>query len=621
MKKLAGKFFRYQMPYWMILGVLFANLFLLLPSSFGQEISYEVDIQGVEGKEILNTLKASSNLVQFAKTPLKSPSGLIHRGRSDEKRLLNVLKSFGYFSGKVQIAIAGNSIQNILPSQVPVDDPPKVVILITTGEIYYFDKIDLKGTDQPALQDLSPSIKSGEPAKGQAILDAERELIARTKRAGYPYAQTGKRRLRLNRTNNTMDVTLTVIPGTSARLGDISIEELVQVKEDFIYNRIPWKLGDRYSPEILEGFRSDLSGLNLFSSIKVEVPEQIELSDTNEPLLVPVNIKVKEGKFRFFGFGGDYSTTEGIGLNAFWGHRNVFGRGEKLKVTGRLARIGENELSRIDQKLNLDFQKPDFLSRKQDLLLNGELVNENTDAFERQAISGSLGISRPLGNTLSFSAGVSGEYSSIEDDDSKDDFALFGFPVSLRHDTTRDLLDPKTGFRNEIRVTPYTTAVGPGGDFTRIKLGSRGYYKITESGSVVFAGRAMLGSIVGASTDDIPADKRYFSGGGGSVRGYEYQNVGPLDNEGDPVGGRSAIEVGAEIRFRYKDYGLVPFIDGGNVFDNEFPKFDQDLQWGVGVGLRYYSKLGPLRLDLAVPLNRRDNDDPLAFYISIGQAF
>jgi translocation and assembly module TamA len=267
----------------------------------------------------------------------------------------------------------------------------------------------------------------------------------------------------------------------------------------------------------------------------------------------------------------------------------------------------------------LDFQKPDFLTRKQNLLLNAELVNENPDAFERQAISGSLGISRPLGKTFSFSAGVSGEYSSIKDNDSEDEFALFGFPISLKHDTTKDLLDPKNGFRNEILVTPYTTAVGPGGDFTRIKVGSRGYFKITES--VVLAGRALIGSIFGASTEDIPADKRFFSGGGGSVRGYAFQNVGPLNNEDDPIGGRSVVEVGAEIRFRYKDFGLVPFIDGGNVFDNETPEIDEKLQWGVGLGIRYYSKLGPLRLDLAVPINKRNSDDPVAFYISIGQAF
>jgi len=399
--------------------------------SFSEEFSYAVDVKGVENKEIVKAIKASSNLVQFAQTPLSSPSVLIHRGRSDEKRVLNVLKSFGYFSGKVRIEIDGYFIQNILSSQISKDEPSKVLISITTGTIFRFDKIELKGTDQPGLESLSPSLKSGDAAKGQAVLDTEGELIAKTKIAGYPYARIGKRVLRINRNKNTLDVVLTVLPGHRVLLGDININGLEQVKSDFVFNRIPWKYGDMYDPGVLEGFRSDLSRLDLFSSIKIAVPKQTGSTDLKEPQLTPVNINVKERQFRFFGFGGDFSTTEGLGLNAFWGHRNFFGRGEKLKVTGRLARIGENNLSNIDQKLILDFQKPDFLTRKQKLLFTAELVNENPDAFKRKAISGTLGISRPLGKTFSFSAGVTGEYSTIEDENSEDSFALFGLPLPL----------------------------------------------------------------------------------------------------------------------------------------------------------------------------------------------
>jgi translocation and assembly module TamA len=593
---------------------------LMIPyPSYSQEFSYKVEIEGVEDEDIKKAIEGSSNLFQFAKTPLSSPSVLIHRGRSDKKRFQNVLKSFGYFSSKIRIEIDGQFIENILPSQVATDKPSQVVIIVTTGKTYRFDKIKLQGTDHPGIEALSPALEPGDVAKGQAVLNAERELIAKAKIAGYPYARMGKRSLRINRDKNTMDVVLTVLPGHRVTLGDITISGLEQVKEDFVLNRVPWKHGDMYDPGVLEGFRSDLSSLDLFSSIKIAVPEQTGSTKLKEPQLTSVNLNVIERQFRYFGFGGDFSTTEGIGLNAFWGHRNFFGRGEKLKVTGRLARIGENDFSNIDQKLILDFQKPDFISRKQNLLFNAELVNENPDAFKRKAISGTLGISRPLGKTLTFSAGVTGEYSTIEDEDGKETFALFGLPMSLKHDTTRDLLDPKNGFRNIIRVTPYTIASGPGGNFTKIKLGSRGYFEIKEG--VVLAGRVLVGSILGSSTDDIPADKRYFSGGGGSVRGYAFQNVGPLDGSDDPIGGRSVLEVGAEVRFRYKNFGLVPFIDGGNVFDDEIPKFDQKLQWGVGLGFRYYSKLGPLRLDLALPINKRNNDDPFAFYISIGQAF
>ena len=249
----------------MILG------WILMPPSpsFGQEFSYQVEIKGAENTELVKTVEASSNLVQLAKTPLTRTSILIHRGRSDEKRIQNVLKSFGYFSGKIQIEIAGHFIKNILPSQIPAGEPAKVVIFISTGTVFLFNQIKLQGTDLPGLEDLSPAIKTGNVAKGQAVLDAEGELLARTKLAGYPHARMGKRVLRVNRKKNTMDVILTVVPGKSVLLGDVNIQGLEQVERDFIFKRIPWKYGDRYDPGVLEGFRSDLSGLDLFSSIKM----------------------------------------------------------------------------------------------------------------------------------------------------------------------------------------------------------------------------------------------------------------------------------------------------------------------------------------------------------------
>jgi translocation and assembly module TamA len=138
----------------------------------------------------------------------------------------------------------------------------------------------------------------------------------------------------------------------------------------------------------------------------------------------------------------------------------------------------------------------------------------------------------------------------------------------------------------------------------------------------VLAGRATLGSLVGEETDNVPADKRLYAGGGGSIRGYEYQSVGPLDADGDPLGGRSLIELNAEVRIRVTDQvGLVPFVDGGMVFDSVYPDFEEDLRWAAGLGVRYFTAFGPLRVDIAIPLNKREFDDSFQFYISLGQAF
>ena len=591
--------------------------------SYGDEISYQPKIQGVEDDEVRDALKASSNLFQLKKKPLSSSLSLIFRAREDEKRLLKVLKSFGFYSGKVRIEIEGQSVQSNLPGGLHDKETLKVVINIKTGPVYTLDRIQITGLDRPDLKEMPVELKPGDPALGRSILDAGRKLMARIKLAGYPFVRLSKRKLWVDHRKKTMNVLLEMDPGLVASLGKVSIDGLNKVKEKFILNRVPWREGDDYDPRILEKFRSDLSGLGVFSSIKLNIPDVADRENekVSSPLLLPVELDVEEKKPRFFGFGGDFSTNQGIGLNAFWGHRNFFGEADKLKIKGRLARIGENKLKNIDQKLGLDFLKSDFLSRHQELLFSAELGNVHPDAFVRKSISSAVGLKRSLNKTISVNGGVKWEFSSIEDAASKKEFSLLGFPFGLNHDTTRNLLDPQSGFRNELLVTPYATLTGSGGEFTKFKVGSQGYYKAVDDGSVVLAGRVLLGNIVGTATNKIAADKRFFAGGGGSVRGYQFQNVGPLDSENKPVGGRSLIEVGVEARFRHKNFGLVPFIDGGNVFDSQYPKFNENLQWGAGLGVRYYSKIGPLRLDLAVPLNRRKNDDPVAFYISIGQSF
>jgi len=121
---------------------------------------------------------------------------------------------------------------------------------------------------------------------------------------------------------------------------------------------------------------------------------------------------------------------------------------------------------------------------------------------------------------------------------------------------------------------------------------------------------------------DVPADERFYAGGGGSIRGYSYQSVGPLSG-GDPVGGRSLLELSTELRLRLGErFGFVGFLDGGSAFGAAFPDFDEELLWGTGLGFRYFTAVGPLRLDFAVPLDRRHGiDDAFQVYISLGQAF
>jgi translocation and assembly module TamA len=140
----------------------------------------------------------------------------------------------------------------------------------------------------------------------------------------------------------------------------------------------------------------------------------------------------------------------------------------------------------------------------------------------------------------------------------------------------------------------------------------------------VLAGRARFAGIAGAPTSAIAPSRRLYAGGGGSVRGYAYKGIGPHNSEGDPTGGRSLAEFSLEARVRTGWFdgalGVVPFIDAGTVGESATPDFDE-IKFGAGIGLRYYTGFGPLRLDVAMPLNRGPGDPRIGVYVALGQSF
>jgi translocation and assembly module TamA len=163
-----------------------------------------------------------------------------------------------------------------------------------------------------------------------------------------------------------------------------------------------------------------------------------------------------------------------------------------------------------------------------------------------------------------------------------------------------------------------------GGRFTyaRAQIDASAYHRVSDS--VVAAGRIRLGTIFGTSAFDVAPSRRFYSGGGGSVRGYGYQQLGPKDVDGDPIGGRGLAEFGLEARIRLKslggNFGVVPFFDGGSLTTKSLPNLS-NFRYAAGIGVRYYSSFGPIRVDFGIPLNRQKGDGPFAVTVSLGQAF
>lgn len=607
-------------------------------------IPYEVEITGIDPHE--ETMIAALNSVSTARRlqsrPTASRAGLQRRAEDDIERFQAVLRSNGFYDGQITFDIVEKPMPEAIEEGEDADiaedqddagadakaddvepvDAPKPLLLtynIDVGTPYLIGSVDLvvaypdQVIERPATDaELEKTrLLIGQRATAEPIILAEQYGADLLRDQGYPLAKSTKRTVMADTAQKTISITYAYDTGKKANFGAITVNGANEVDPEFIAGYRSWRAGEQYSPEQIKVTRRDLAQSNLFDSVIVK-----PVGPVGESGEIPVEINVVERKMRSVGGGVDFSTADGPGANAFWEHRNLFGAGERL-------RLGV-EASSFEQGLSADFKKPQFLQRRQSLVANAEAKSNDTDAYKGETVESFVGVERPFGENWSATLGALAEYSDLtgSDESPDDQFYLGGVRGILRYDNTENPLDPTDGTRFEINVTPYMGLTDKDTNFTTVSIAGSQYLSIDDDGDYVMAARARTGTIIGEERGSLPSNKRYYSGGGGSIRGYEYQKVGPLDDDHDPLGGRSVLELGFEFRARLTEsFGIVPFVEGGNVYERSEPE-DISLLWAAGLGFRYYTAVGPLRFDVAVPLDKRDNvDDDYQFYISLGQAF
>lgn len=566
-------------------------------------IAYTTDLTGVEDGDLRDLLTASMQLLALQDRPPPSLAALRRRAEDDSQRLRTALRSEGFYNATVELTIDERA------------QPAAVALAVATGPVYLLADYTIRYLGEPPPAVAQPGLEAlglhiGMPARAPAIVAAESALTARLAAAGYPFAGVVDRRSVVNHDTTTMSVSLEVETGPAASFGATRFEGAEGVEDDYLRSVLEWEEGAPYDPEKVEETRAALAETGLFTSVRIAGAPEVG-PDGRLPMIVHVT----ERSPRSIGFGASYSSSEGPRGDAFWEHRNFLSRNERL----RFDLIG----SEIEQSFAGEFRKPSFLRRKHTLIVDGELANRSTDAYDERSASVGLAVERPWREHLRLRAGPTFEYSQIDDDAGERTFQILGFAMGATHDDTDDPLNPTRGSRQDLSLTPYQAFGDDSFPFAKAVLGASAYYAIDEDARYVLAGRGRVGTLFGADTQQIPASKRFYAGGGGSVRGYEFQTVGPLDDENDPLGGRSLLEVSAELRVRVTEtIGVVPFVDGGTAYDSALPDFDETLRWSAGLGLRYFTTIGPIRLDVAVPLNKREDvDDDFQFYISLGQAF
>ncbi len=581
-------------------------------------------MSGPEINRLRGLLDTTSTLIKLKDETAPSEAGLRRRADGDSERLLAALRSEGYYDGSLDIKITSDDIQ------------PTVTIKVNPGPVYGFGRVEVVAAPGTTLPIATPPVASsnlvmgmahlglspGLPARGPLVVAAEQRAIDAFARAGFAFAKSTARLVEIDRATKTMNVTLTIDAGPVVRLGGVLVSGQEQVDPALVKGRVAWIAGELYSPELIERTRIGLIGLGVFSTVRLTIGESAEPDGSHT-----VNISVTERKRRLIGLGATFSSSEGLGGQAYWGHRNLFGGGESLRIGAELSRLSPRTLSAsglelADEKLNGELRTPDFGRVNQDLVITGAGINEHPRAYHRQALITQARIETRLSRHLTLGWGIAGDHSNLRDTARFSTATLAGTPLSLAYDCSDSLIDPTTGYRLALESTPWLRFGVSGRSFVVNRITQSSYYDLGTDGHLVAAGRISFGSIFGDDTTGLPADKRFFAGGGGSIRGYAYQAVGPVNAASDPLGGGSLVETSVELRIRItEDLGVVPFIDGGNVYTSSLPKLAEGLRLGSGLGMRYYTGFGPLRLDFGLPVRGRRNDHPFQVYLSLGQAF
>ncbi len=579
-------------------------------------VRYDVDLtSGTADPDLTEALQNSSRLVGDKDKPVSGDLGVVVKARDDRERLIATLYEKARYGGVVTITVDGKNIDSLPPN--PVFDrskPVAVNVNVDPGPVFHVRDVQFGGDAamrDPADYDLAP----GEEAGSLVIIKAGDKIVEQLKSEGRPLAKLTKREVVADHRTSTVDIVITTEGGPVAPVGTVGVTGEKTVKPDFIQRYSRLNRGEAYSPEALKKAGDRLRALGVFSSVTIHEANELAADGT-----LPMTIEVSEGKQRYFGFGANYSTIDGFGLQGYWGHRNLFGEAESLRIEGTVGRLGENDISNLDYSTGISFTKPGAFFPAGTLKASILAKTENPDAYNASLITGSLGYSYELSDQDTVSAAAEISYEKDDDAFGNNEYLTFALPLTYERDARDNKFNPTEGYRATLAATPSYEAFN-GTIFSSFEGSISGYQAIGQEDNVVFAGKVAAGFLVGGELQDIPATRRFFAGGGGSVRGYGYQEISPYDADNEATGGKSYVTASLEARVRITDtIGIVPFIDVGTVSADTFPDFG-DFRAGAGVGIRYATPFGPLRLDFAVPLNKYENGTAYGIYAGIGQSF
>jgi translocation and assembly module TamA len=494
--------------------------------------------------------------------------------------------------------------------------------------------VNAAGVEFPQ-DELPPRIvglKPGDPAVASDLRAAEARIIDWFRNQGRPLAKVQSIVPVVDHPAQVMDVTVTADPGPIAQFGEATMKGPDSFDPAIARSFLYIEPGDPYSPRAVQDAKTSIRQIPAVGGVRITEGTALDAYGR-----LPYQIDVEDRLPYAFGASAQYSTTNGPAGQVYWEDRNVFGGAERLRLQADVfyappwyitsQSLQNFSIHDLGGRISASFLKPALWDTRNDLLIDALAERVSTAGagffgYEAEDIDVTAALRHRFSQYFSFQAGVEGQTGTATDALGKVDYTLVGVPLSITYDDTDSKLDPTRGFRVTVSAAGFPTFLGSSLDLMQAKARASAYYALDADQRFVLAGRVGLGAMGGPALDEIPANWRFYAGGGGSVRGYAFNSLGPTGPFGAVIGGRSLFEASAELRIRVNDtIGIVPFFDAGNAFASGFPNFSQPLYTSAGLGLRYFTAVGPIRLDLAFPLQRHKGAGPVAVYVSIGQAF
>ena len=587
------------------------------------ELSYTVQVNGLSDADDSTDVDLADlfgDLSALYGGDGKADNAAMIRARlsADGELMQRILASEGYYDAVVDTRIDRGAREE---GQERQRRPITAVIDVKPGKRYTLADIIINAdpTIPPNLIADNFPLSVGEPIVAQRIQGAEAAIALKLPEEGYPFAKVGQRDILLDGATGDGVYTLPVDIGKRSRFGGIETTGDLAFDAEHVEVLARFKRGDLYDSRMVDDLRQALVATGLFATVAAE-PQPTGESAGDDTEYVTMLVTQQAGPPRTIAASAGYGTGEGIRLEGSWTHRNL------LPPEGALTFRGV--LGTQEQGIGATLRRSNAGRRDRTLELVTEVTRSTYDAFN--AITGRVGARVSYDSTpiwqkkFTYAYGV--ELIATREDDfdfatgerSYDFYTILGLTGQVGMDRTDSLLDPTKGFRITSLIQPEGSLAGRFSPYARLRTDISGYYPVTDS--IVLAGRLRVGSIVGAARERLAPSRRFYAGGGGSVRGFGFQELGPKDPNNDPIGGRSVNEVAFEARYRFGNFGVVGFVDGGQVYRSSAPTF-HNLRFGAGIGARYYTNFGPMRFDIATPIGRKPGEARVSVYVSIGQAF